>query len=1389
MKKLFAPERLRLLVVSFVLSVATAFQLLTGAHAAGQLAVDVSVVKHQTPATSVTSPAFSTSQTNELLAAFVAADGPSSAGGQTVTGVTGGALTWQLRQRTNTQYGTAEIWQAKASAKLTNVTVKATLGKNASSSLVVTSFSGAELATNGAVASANGATGAPTVNLTTTRPGSWVWGVGNDWSNPIPRTVGANQTKVDEYMPSAGDTYWVQRQTNVTPASGTVVTLNDTAPTTDRWNFSAIEILPAVVDTTPPSVPGGVTATAAGPNRVNVAWTASTDDVGVAGYQVLRDGSPVGNVSTTSFSDISVAPATDYAYTVRAFDAAGNMSASSLPAQVTTPPADTTPPVISAVSAGSVTQTSATVTWTTDETSDSQVEYGTSTSYGSSTPLSGVLVTNHSVSVSGLTASTQYHFRVKSKDASGNLAVSPDATFTTSDPVADTTSPTVGLTAPTNGATVSGTVNVTANASDNIGVVGVQFKLDGANLGSEDTASPYAANWDTTLAASGTHTLSAVARDAAGNTATAATVTVTVDNGGTDPSQIGQWSAPVSLPAVAIHSALLTTGKILFWQGDFSQGGQQYVFDPVTNTTTQVPNALADLFCAGQAVTADGRVLVIGGTSTSGGLGVKDITAFNQNTETWQNLAPMSYARWYATGTTLADGKVLVTSGDDKAVNDVVATPELYSPNTNSWQSLTNANHSMPVYPFIYQLTDGRIVHLGGSEEPTTSEIVNLANGQWSTFDSRVIDGGSIANYAPNKFIKAGSAADDGGSGNSANTAYTLDMNQSGATWQPTSSMQYPRSFLNLTNLPDGTVLATGGDTDKTGFNDAHGVLPAEDWDPATGQWKTLAAMSVPRLYHSVATLLPDGRVFVAGGGGDPGVPDHKDAQIYSPAYLFKGPRPTITAAPDTVQYNTNTFIKTPDAANVTKVTLIRTGSVTHAFDENARMMQLDFTATADGLNVQMPQNGNHAPPGYYMLSIVNGNGVPSISSFVRFAAPYEDSVAPTAPTNLTATGSVGQASLSWTAATDNVGVTQYNVYRSTVSGFTPDASTKVGQTANTTYVDTAPAGTYYYKVLAQDSAGNLSPESNEASVTIAPDTSPPTAPTGLSATATSASQVNLTWTAASDNVGVAGYQIWRNGVQVGTTATASYADNSVSAQTAYTYTVRAYDAAGNVSADSTAANVTTPAVTSLSLDKVISTHQTSAGTSITSSSFSTTQSNELLVAFLASDGGTGQAFTSVTGGGLTWTLRQRANTQAGTAEIWQAVAPNPLTNVTVTAQRSGNTLGSMTIAAFVGADTTANGATAAANASSGAPTVSLTTTRAGSWVWGVGDDWDQAITRTVGANQTKVDEYLAASGDTFWLQRLTNPTLTAGTLVTLNDTAPTTDRWNFAAIEIRPSS
>jgi hypothetical protein len=241
---------------------------------------------------------------------------------------------------------------------------------------------------------------------------------------------------------------------------------------------------------------------------------------------------------------------------------------------------------------------------------------------------------------------------------------------------------------------------------------------------------------------------------------------------------------------------------------------------------------------------------------------------------------------------------------------------------------------------------------------------------------------------------------------------------------------------------------------------------------------------------------------------------------------------------------------------------------------------------------------------------------------------------------------------------------------------------------------------------------------------------------------------------------------------------------------TTYHFSVQSVDPSANSGA-SPDATFKTPAKSPLAVEKTVIAHPTTAGSSIASPPLSTTHAKDLLVAFVSADGpGTSsQSVASVTGGGLTWTRRVLANGQPGTAEVWQAVAPNPLTNATVTATLSqGGYVGSMVVVAFTGADTTVNGATRSAFAASGAPSSSLTSTKAGSWTWAVGTDWSSATNHTVGTGQTRVDQYLASVGDTYWVQRQTNTTPTAGTSVPINDTTPTADQWDLALIEIRPA-
>jgi hypothetical protein len=236
---------------------------------------------------------------------------------------------------------------------------------------------------------------------------------------------------------------------------------------------------------------------------------------------------------------------------------------------------------------------------------------------------------------------------------------------------------------------------------------------------------------------------------------------------------------------------------------------------------------------------------------------------------------------------------------------------------------------------------------------------------------------------------------------------------------------------------------------------------------------------------------------------------------------------------------------------------------------------------------------------------------------------------------------------------------------------------------------------------------------------------------------------------------------------------------------TTYTFTVTATNAVGT-GPPSTASNAVTPSSVPLSLDGPPIASDGS-GTR-TTAAFSTSAPGDLLLALVGSDGPGGGAQTvTVSGAGVSWSLVRRTNTQAGTAEVWSAIASSQLSGVTVTSTPAfGGYDQSLTVLAFKGASGTGN--TGTASAGTGGPSVTTTTSRAGAWVFGVGNDWDHATARTVGANQVKQHEWVdTGSGDTYWVQSMSAPTPTAGTAVILNDTAPTTDRWNFAALEVLP--
>ncbi len=342
----------------------------------------------------------------------------------------------------------------------------------------------------------------------------------------------------------------------------------------------------------------------------------------------------------------------------------------------------------------------------------------------------------------------------------------------------------------------------------------------------------------------------------------------------------------------------------------------------------------------------------------------------------------MTYARYYPSVVTLPDGNAMVFSGTNGGRSATQDIPERYDRQTNTWTPVPAAQITLPYYPSIYVLPDGRLVNTNTSEDPVPTRVLNPANNTWTVVDNDVQSTGTSIMYLPGKILRAGTGANPNETQQSVGTAQVLDMMVAQPQWRLVQSMAFPRAFHTMVSLPDGTVLVTGGGRTSSVNDTALAVHEAEIWDPVSETWSTMAAMQTPRLYHQTSLLLPDGRVLVA-GSGRPGGQAQLSADFYSPPYLFKGPRPTITSAPAQVSHNTTFFVGTPDGTRIARVALIRLGSTTHAFNSDQRYLDLTFQQASGGLTVQAPADANLAIPGNYMLFLVDSNGVPSVASMV----------------------------------------------------------------------------------------------------------------------------------------------------------------------------------------------------------------------------------------------------------------------------------------------------------------------------------------------------------------------------------------------------------------------
>jgi hypothetical protein len=538
-----------------------------------------------------------------------------------------------------------------------------------------------------------------------------------------------------------------------------------------------------------------------------------------------------------------------------------------------------------------------------------------------------------------------------------------------------------------------------------------------------------------------------------------------------DPVVVGQWAPLKSLPVIPIHSIMLPNQKILFWdRATASSDIVPRLLNP-DGTISSTPNPVFELFCGAHTLDAQGRAMIFGGHDGSDGFGLATAFAYDHATNTFASLPPMNAGRWYPTNTPLANGDVLVVAGSiTPGTNNTL--PQVFQAKTETWRSLTAATRNLPLYPMMLLAPDGRVFNAGPNQD---AQFLNTAGtGAWSA----AIPSSFSRDYGSAVMYDAGKLALIGG-GFITNTVERIDLTAATPAWSLGQPMAFPRRQHNAVILADGNVLVTGGSKTPAFSDNAGAILASEIWDPLANTWSMGAAAAVSRLYHSETVLLPDGRVASLGGGhpaGANGGPDNFNMEYYSPPYLFKGARPTITSVPASGAYGQTVFVATPDAAAISKVHIIRLVATTHAFDQGQRINRLAYSSVTGGLNVTLPANSNLAPPGYYWLFIVRTSGVPSVGQLLSLQRAYQQETGTNAVVSIEAErfhARVSQGGRSWNrvAAAGQSGVGAMDAQPN--SGAAVDTGYVTGSPRLDYWVNFSRTGTHYVWLRMQGATGS----------------------------------------------------------------------------------------------------------------------------------------------------------------------------------------------------------------------------------------------------------------------------------------------------------------------------
>lgn len=472
------------------------------------------------------------------------------------------------------------------------------------------------------------------------------------------------------------------------------------------------------------------------------------------------------------------------------------------------------------------------------------------------------------------------------------------------------------------------------------------------------------------------------------------------------PHVTGQWATlPFMMPLNPVHIAMMHNGKVLIVSGSGNDPNnkvlQAGVWDP-KNYTIKTFLLDYDMFCNGMVIQPNGEPFVLGGnlkydTSTSYFLGYPKTSLFNPATEKFTSGPDMSGGRWYPTGTVLGNGNVMVLSGLLDTSSNTNTTVQIG--NGSTWTAAGTIFPDAPPYPREHLLPAGTVFEDGpnpGSQmyDPLAHTWTHVATTKLAL--PRIYGTSVLLPLTPENGFKPTVIIMGGGDllvspAAVTNTTELIDLSASTPNWISGPAMLAARVQLNATILPNSDVLVSGGSTVNEYAKTA--VLEAQLYHPETNAFTSAGNMEYARLYHSNTMLLPDGTVMAVGGNPTRGNFE-PHIEIYSPPYLFNtsgGPakRPVISkVTPASVFYGRTFFINTPDAATIKSVVLVRAGAVTHSFDMEQRLVGLSFKNVSGVLQATAPANGNLAPPGYYLLFIIDDAGVPSVAQFIHLSQP-----------------------------------------------------------------------------------------------------------------------------------------------------------------------------------------------------------------------------------------------------------------------------------------------------------------------------------------------------------------------------------------------------------------